>query len=204
MILRLSQKLSTKINAGKLAEMPLDENPYADWSRHLFTADRTQYIILSNTASLYSCVMYGRGVTDDSRFGRTSADNQWRIALRSLTIWIVLIVAEIIHGIVRAVLLVPMVGEFRSNQIGVFTGSVIILVIAYFTIRWIGAKRPRDLLLVGFIWLALTVGFEMLFGRFVMGLAWEKIFAGYDIAKGGLMPLGLLILLFSLSSHISA
>jgi hypothetical protein len=68
MILRLSQKLNTKIKAGKLIEMPLDENPYADWSSHLFYADRTQYIILMNTASLYSCVMYGRGVTDDSNF----------------------------------------------------------------------------------------------------------------------------------------
>jgi hypothetical protein len=48
--------------------MPLDENPYADWSFHVFTADRTQYILLSNTASLYSCVMYGAGITDDSRF----------------------------------------------------------------------------------------------------------------------------------------
>lgn len=28
MILRLSQKLNTKIKAGKLTEMPLDENPY--------------------------------------------------------------------------------------------------------------------------------------------------------------------------------
>lgn len=68
MIFRLSQKLNTKIKAGKLAEMPLDENPYADWSCHLFTANRTQYILLSNTASLYSCVMYGKGITDDSRF----------------------------------------------------------------------------------------------------------------------------------------
>lgn len=68
MILRLSQKLNTKIKAGKLVEMPLDENPYADWSCHLFTADRTQYIIMSNTKSLYSCVMYGAGITDDSRF----------------------------------------------------------------------------------------------------------------------------------------
>ncbi len=49
MILRLSQKLSTKIKAGKLAEMPLGDNPYADWSCHLFTACRTQYIILCNT-----------------------------------------------------------------------------------------------------------------------------------------------------------
>ena len=44
MILRLSQKLNMKIKAGKLIEMPLDENPYADLSCHLFTADRTQYI----------------------------------------------------------------------------------------------------------------------------------------------------------------
>ena len=51
MILRLSHKLNTKIKAGKLTEMPLDENPYVDWSSHLFAADRTQYIILMNTAS---------------------------------------------------------------------------------------------------------------------------------------------------------
>jgi len=68
MILRLSQKLNTKIKAGTLTAMPLDENPYADWSCHLFTADRTQYILVSNTASLYSCVMYGKGITDGSRF----------------------------------------------------------------------------------------------------------------------------------------
>jgi len=52
MIFRLSQKLNTKIKAGKLNAMPLDENPYADWSCHLFTANRTQYIIMSNTKSL--------------------------------------------------------------------------------------------------------------------------------------------------------
>ena len=68
MIFRLSQKLSTKIKTGKLQSKPLDENPYADWSAHLFTADRTQYIILCNTASLYSVVMVGKGLTNDARF----------------------------------------------------------------------------------------------------------------------------------------
>ena len=68
MILRLSQKLNAKIKAGTLKPMPLDENPYADWSCHLFTADRTQYIIVSNTASLYSCVLYGKGITNDCVF----------------------------------------------------------------------------------------------------------------------------------------
>ena len=68
MIFRLSQKLCTKIKAGSLATLPLDENPYADWSAHLFTADRTQYIIVSNTKSLYSTVLFGSGITNDSHF----------------------------------------------------------------------------------------------------------------------------------------
>ncbi len=63
MIFRLSQKLAKKIKAPKLYEMPLDENPFADWSSHLFTAGRTQYILISNTKSLYSCVMPGKGIT---------------------------------------------------------------------------------------------------------------------------------------------
>ena len=39
-----------------------------DWSAHLFTAQRIQYIILTNTVSLYSMVMYGRGITNDKKF----------------------------------------------------------------------------------------------------------------------------------------
>ena len=101
-----------------------------------------------------------------------------RTIIRSLAVWLLIIVAEILHGILRAIVLVPMVGEFRSNQIGVFTGSAIIVVIAYLTIRWIGAKRANEVLLVGLIWLVLTVAFEVLFGRFVVGLSWERIASG--------------------------
>jgi hypothetical protein len=68
MILRLSQELCTKIKAGTLKTMPLDDNPYADWSCHLFAVDRTQYILVSNTQSLYSCVLYARGITNDGVF----------------------------------------------------------------------------------------------------------------------------------------
>lgn len=68
MILRLSQKLAKKLKAGPLETLPLDENPYADWSAHLFTVDRTQYIILSNTKTLYSCVMFGAGKSDEDSF----------------------------------------------------------------------------------------------------------------------------------------
>ena len=58
LILRLSEKLNTKIKAGPLKVLPPDDNPYADWSATLFVADRTQYVLLTNTSSLYSVVMY--------------------------------------------------------------------------------------------------------------------------------------------------
>jgi hypothetical protein len=68
MIFRLSQKLNTKIKAGTLPALPLDDNPFADWSAGLFLVGRTQYILLSNTKSLYSTVLAGKGVTNDSDF----------------------------------------------------------------------------------------------------------------------------------------
>ena len=68
MIFRLSQKLAQKIKVMPKVCAPPDSNPFADWSAHLFTAQRAQHVILTNTASLYSMVMYGRGITDDGAF----------------------------------------------------------------------------------------------------------------------------------------
>jgi hypothetical protein len=75
MIFRLSQKLNAKIKAGTLRALPLEKNPFADWSAHLFVADRTQYILLSNTKSLYSAVMFGKGITNDSQFIERALSN---------------------------------------------------------------------------------------------------------------------------------
>jgi hypothetical protein len=68
MILRLSQNLQSKVKLGALPTKLLDANPYADWSSHVFMADRAQYIILTNTQSLYSCILHGRGVSNDRAF----------------------------------------------------------------------------------------------------------------------------------------
>ncbi len=68
MIFRITQKLGKKIGIQPTQSMPLSSNPYADWSACLFTADRVQYIMLTNTASLYSILTYGKGITDDNLF----------------------------------------------------------------------------------------------------------------------------------------
>jgi hypothetical protein len=67
MIFRLTKKLTRKVKLPSLHALPVAQNPFIDWTAHLFTAHRAQYIIAVNTASLYSLVMYGRGITDDKK-----------------------------------------------------------------------------------------------------------------------------------------
>jgi hypothetical protein len=117
--------------------------------------------------------------------------------LRSLAIWLLIISAEFVHGILRTLFLEPLIGDFQARQISVFVGSLIILTIAYFSVQWIRAKNIQSLIVVGLIWLILTLMFEISLGRFVFGFSWKKILSDYDISKGGLLPFGLIILTLS-------
>jgi hypothetical protein len=113
---------------------------------------------------------------------------------RAAAVWLVLIVAEVVHGALRAMLLAPRTGMARAGQIGVFTGCLLNFGIAYWFSPWLGVKRGRTLVAVGALWALLTVIFEVAFGRFVAGASWRRLRADYDLRHGGLLPLGLLAL----------
>jgi hypothetical protein len=119
------------------------------------------------------------------------------LLLKSLAVWVVIVCAEIIHGIARTLLLVPYIGDLPARQIGVFTGSLIILTIAIISIKWIGAKSRSQLLAIGLLWLGLMLTFEITFGLFVAGVSWERIVSDYNIFKGGFLAIGMLILTIS-------
>jgi hypothetical protein len=110
---------------------------------------------------------------------------------RALILWIVIIAAETLHGIARMMFLAPAVGDLPARQIGVATGSVIVLAIAYLGSRWLGCRSVGATFAVGGLWVALTVAFEIVLGRFVLGLPWDRLLSDFDLARGGLLPLGL-------------
>lgn len=70
MIFHLTQKLAKNIKLYPLEALEAAHNPFIDWTAHLFTVQHTQYIIVTNSASLYSMVMYGRGITNDTEFSQ--------------------------------------------------------------------------------------------------------------------------------------
>lgn len=124
------------------------------------------------------------------------------VAVRAYAAWLVLIFAESVHGTLRELLLTPYVGDLRARQIGVLTGSVIVLGAAYGLIHWIRADTPRSRWLVGLLWVALTLSFELSLGRLVLGYSWSRVLEDYDVTRGGFLSLGMLVLL--LSPHIAS
>lgn len=117
--------------------------------------------------------------------------------VRAFLVWVVIIFVETLHGIFRALVIAPWIGDFRSRQVGVFLGSILILLVALLFIRWINAGPIRRLVLIGAMWLILTISFELTIGLVILGLDRQRMIEDYDVSHGGLMPFGLLFLLFT-------
>jgi len=77
----------------------------------------------------------------------------------------------------------------------VFTGSVIILAIAWCTAPWVGVGSNVQALAVGALWLGLMLGFDLAIGRLVFRFPWARILHEFDPTKGGFLGFGMLVLL---------
>ena len=116
-----------------------------------------------------------------------------RTVLRGVAVWVCIIVVETLHGIARTVFLAPVIGDFRARQIAVFTGSLLIVIVATLFIGWLRPANTREAVCVGIVWLVLTLTFEIVFGRYVAHASWARIASDYDLPRGGLLPIGLLV-----------
>jgi len=88
----------------------------------------------------------------------------------------------------------PRLGDLRARQIGVFIGSAFILIVASVTAPWLRARTTASQVLVGSLWVVLTLAFEVGLGRLVLRYSWERVASDYELRRGGLLPIGLLVL----------
>lgn len=67
--------------------------------------------------------------------------------LRALVVWLVLIAVERVHGMLRALLLVPQLADFPARHVSVLTGSLLVFGVTFLFVRWIGARTQADIAL---------------------------------------------------------
>jgi hypothetical protein len=115
---------------------------------------------------------------------------------RALLVWLLMMAIETAHGVLRNRFLVPVIGAVGAGQIGVLIGSALILAVAILTIGWIHPASERALLTIGALWLFLTLAFEFGLGH-ALGRSWAGLLADYDLSRGGLLSIGMVVLALS-------
>jgi hypothetical protein len=106
------------------------------------------------------------------------------MVLRTLVVWVLLAAVGVTNGMIRGALLVPMLGDQPAHVLSTFILCVLVFVVAFIFIRWIGPSTAQKALMIGLLWAALTVLFEFVAGHYAFGNSWEKLLADYNIWQG--------------------
>lgn len=112
---------------------------------------------------------------------------------RAVLTWMAMMLAETGQGVVREIFIAPLIGALPARQLAVFTGSLVVLAIAWLTARWINARTPPVQYAVGALWVVLTVIFEFSVGR-ATGASWSRLLSDFDPSRGGFLLLGLAVM----------
>ncbi|TVV44891.1 hypothetical protein [Thalassolituus sp. C2-1] len=112
-----------------------------------------------------------------------------------LLLCVLLASAETLQGIVRAAVLVPRLGKKTALKISAITGSLLALLLCSWMIPKTSLNSAAGLLLAGVILAAFMALFDVLIGRRVMKLSWEKIGRDFNPANGNYLSIALLLLI---------
>lgn len=107
------------------------------------------------------------------------------LAAKALAVWVIILLLAIANGILREALLIPKLGTSPGLVLSGVLLACLILVVAYLALPWLAMRSSRQLLLVGFGWLALTLIFEFAFGL-LRGKALAEILRAYTFQDGNI------------------
>lgn len=119
------------------------------------------------------------------------------LIFRVFLTWLLFVPIAFLNGTLRQLWYQKLVGEMIARQISVATASAAFLVFSYFMFRGYAAGLDNvRLLIIGSLWTLLTVAFECALGL-VTHKSWQEIFADYNLLKGRLWPVVLLVIFLS-------
>ncbi|MCL6098637.1 MAG: hypothetical protein M1391_08690 [Bacteroidetes bacterium] len=117
--------------------------------------------------------------------------------LKYFLLWFPMVIIAVINGTIRVAFLKDYLGELPAHQVSVFTGLILFGIYIMIVTRIWQIKSGAQALLIGFMWLCLTVAFEFVGGHYLFGNSWEKLFHDYNITQGRLWILILVWVTFA-------
>lgn len=120
------------------------------------------------------------------------------IYIKAILIWILFVPIAIINGIIREKFYKQFAGDLTAHQISTGIALVAFISLSYFMLGTVISNTdPRNLFIVGLLWVVMTMVFEFGFGHYIDGVSWERLFSDYNLFKGRLWGLFLLVIFLS-------
>lgn len=117
------------------------------------------------------------------------------VFLLSILTWIIFIPLAIGNGILREKGYKEHVGDLAAHQVSTVIASIAYVILAHFMLQGvISSVDTVGLLLIGLLWVLMTISFEFGFGHYVDKAPWERLLADYNLFAGRVWALFLLII----------
>jgi hypothetical protein len=107
-----------------------------------------------------------------------------KMITRYLLIWVGLVVLAIINGAIRQETYGKLMSELSAHQLSTITGILLFGIFIWVMTGYWSIQSARQSILIGFMWLIMTILFEFVFGHLVMGHPWSKLFHDYNLLQG--------------------
>lgn len=103
-----------------------------------------------------------------------------------------MLLASIANGALRDLVYGKFMHELTAHQLSTVISLALLGVVMWRFLRYRCPQSTSSALLIGALWLLLTVTFEFVFFHYVGGHSWSALLANYNIARGRIWVLVLL------------
>ena len=120
-----------------------------------------------------------------------------KTVLKTIAIWLIMVICAIFNGLLRDRLLNKLLGTDVALPVSGIVLSCLIGLIVYAAIPFFGSQNRHTFLGVGLGLVLMTLVFETVFGMMLGGKSWHEILQLFDVTRGNLFSLVLLVTLLS-------
>ncbi|WP_368484873.1 hypothetical protein ABZP26_09465 [Pseudoalteromonas sp. SD03] len=117
--------------------------------------------------------------------------------LKALAIGLLLALGEIINGNIRVRVLHRLYGQRRAKTLSLLSGIAIIFAITWLALPWVAPTSYLDCLKLGLVWLMIMLSLDIFVGRYLFKYKWQRILDDFNLFKGNLLSVGMLLLFIS-------
>jgi len=88
------------------------------------------------------------------------------------------------NGILREATYGQHLSDLQAHQLSTLTGILAMTAAVWLLSLWKQPDSAKQALFIGIIWLIATVSFEFVFGHYVAGHSWQRLFQDYNLLAG--------------------